>query len=61
MKRVIQPNFVGIFFLVVLTFLGISLAYSVIVQELSSYITTLVFFLLSISLLIRVIQEHKEK
>jgi hypothetical protein len=60
MKSVIRPNFAGVFFVSVLTFFGVSMAYSVIVQELSSYLTTVVFFFMSVACLIRVLQEHKK-
>ena len=61
MKRMIKFNFLGIFFIVVLTLLGISLAYSIITHQMGSYLTTIVFLSVSISLYIRILKEHKKE
>ena len=61
MKRIIKFNSLGIFFVVTLTLLGISLAYSIMTQKLGSYLTTFVFLFISISLFIRVVQEYNKE
>jgi len=61
MKRMIKFNFLGIFFIVTLTLLGISLAYSIITHQMGSYFTTIVFLSVSISLYIRIVKENKKE
>ena len=60
-KPVVKLNsLLGATLVFILTFFGISLAYSIKTQELSSYVTTFVFLCTSISLFIMVIQKHKK-
>jgi len=61
MKRIIKFNFSGIFFVITLTLLGISLTYSIMTKLLGSYLTTFVLLCVSISLFIRVVREYNEE
>lgn len=57
----IKFNFLGVFFVFVLTCLGVTLAYSVMTQKIGGYLVAFVFLCVSVSLFIRVMQANKKE